>query len=69
MEKDQAHDYTDLLLSRITELEVKYPKEVAHTRFFTELANLDDLVFDESALCQDFDNEVNKQEMYDLLCG
>lgn len=55
---DQAKSYSQLVLSRISELESKYPQEVANTRLLTELANLESLVFDESALCQDFDNEV-----------
>jgi hypothetical protein len=59
METTQAKSYTNLLLTRISELEVTYPREVADTRLLTELANLESLyIADESALCQDFDSEV-----------
>lgn len=51
-------NYSDLLLSRISELEATYPSEVADKRLVTELANLES-VLDESTLCQDFDNEVD----------
>ena len=54
---DQSKSFTNLLLSRISELEVNYPSEVADTRLFTELAD-QECVFDETALCQNFDNEV-----------
>ena len=58
MATGQAKSYSDLLMSRISELEVKYPREVADTRLLTEVASLKSLEFDEVALCQDFDSEV-----------
>ncbi len=56
----KALSYKNLLLSRISELEVKYPQEIAEKRLLTDLAKLDTLLLtDESALCREFDNEAS----------
>ena len=51
---------SDLLLTRISELEAKYPSEVAESKLINELLCLDktDIVVNESTFCHDFDTEV-----------
>jgi len=58
MESDQATSYSQLLLSRISALEGSHPRQVADTRLLAELANFDNVDFDESGLCQEFDKKV-----------
>ena len=64
-EEAQPDAFSDLVLSRISQLEIKYPIEVAHKKLFDELLLLDskDTAISDD-LCESFNDKVRSQIIF-----